>query len=107
MTKEKQLTIALLIEKVERLTNKKVKLMENPGVTTIDLKTEVIAYATEIKDSFDFASAKLYEIIKVSNYIKRDYPELAQEMSNVIEPMMINLETTYPNQLKELLKKIK
>jgi hypothetical protein len=107
MTREKQLIIALLTEKLQRLTNKKVKLMEAPEVAVLDLKTEVEDLMIEIKDSFDFASAKLYNLIKISNYIKRDYPELAQDMVNVIEPMMIDLEKKYPNQLEELLTKFK
>lgn len=58
-------------------------------------------------DSFDFASSKLYDLKKMSDVIKMEYPDLSKDILDVVEPMMTELENDYPNRLKGLLKKIK
>lgn len=56
-------------------------------------------------DSFDFASSKLYDLKKMSDAIKGEYPNLSKDILDVVEPMMTELENDYPNRLKGLLKK--
>lgn len=78
---------------------------EGQEVAVIDMRSEAKGLVDEIKDSFDFASSKLYDFKKMSDYIKREYPELSKEIDDAVEPMMTELENTYPKKLRDLLKK--
>lgn len=80
---------------------------EGREVMVADMDVEAAGLVSEIKDSLDFASAKLYDFKKMSDYIKNDYPELSKDIADVVEPMMIELENEYPKKLRELLKKFK
>jgi hypothetical protein len=78
---------------------------EGQEVMVADMKGEAEGLISEIKDSLDFASAKLYDLKKMSDYIKGDYPELSKQIADLVEPMMTEFETEYPNKFKELLTK--
>ena len=82
-------------------------MSEGHDVMVADMDVEAANLVDEIKDSLDFASAKLYDLKKMSDYIKSDYPKLSKDIATVVEPMMVQLETDYPKQLQELLKKFK
>ena len=80
---------------------------EGQEVAVADMKGEADALVAEIKDSLDFASSKLYDFKKMSDYIKAEYPELSRSIAETVEPMMTELEQTYPQKLQALLKKFK
>jgi len=80
---------------------------EGREVMVADMDVEAAGLVDEIKDSLDFASTKLYDLKKMSDYIKNDYPELSKDIADVVEPMMIELENEYPQKLQALLKKFK
>jgi hypothetical protein len=80
---------------------------EGREIMVADMDVEAAGLVSEIKDSLDFASAKLYDLKKMSDYIKNDYPELSKNIAEVVEPMMTELENEYPKKLQELLKKFK
>ena len=90
---------------VRKLLNESFLFTEAQEVMVADMKEEAHAIMTEIKDSLDFASSKLYDLKKMADYIIREYPELSMSISNMVEPMMESFERTYPMQFKELLKK--
>lgn len=83
----------------------KAPVKEGQEVAVADMKSEAESHMSEIRDSLDFASAKLYDLQKMAEYIKVDYPELSQDISKVVEPLMTKFEKDIPEQLKELLKK--
>ena len=82
-----------------------VNITEAQDVMVADMKEEAQGLMIEVKDSLDFASAKLYGLQKMASAIIMDYPELSIYISGTVEPMMEAFEKTYPTQLKELLKK--
>jgi hypothetical protein len=82
-------------------------LEEGREVMVADMDVEAAGLVDDIKNSLDFASAKLYDLKKMSDYIKGEYPELSKDIADVVEPMMTELENEYPKKLQELLKKFK
>ena len=76
-------------------------------VIAADMKGEAESHIEEVKEALQAASAHLYEMKKMADYIKNEYPELAHKIYHTVEPMMTELETTYPEKLKSLLKKFK
>lgn len=80
-------------------------IMENNEVAVLDMRETALGIVREVKDSLDFASAKLYELSKMSNDIKAEYPELAQHITDTVEPMMTELEQVYPDKLRNMMKK--
>jgi len=89
------------------LTECNCEVEEGREVMVADMDVEAAGLVDEIKDSLDFASTKLYDLKKMSDYIKNDYPELSKDIADVVEPMMIELENEYPQKLQALLKKFK
>lgn len=80
-------------------------ITETQDVMVADMREEAHGLMSEITDSLEFASAKLYDLKKMSDYIIREYPELSKQISDTVEPMMEAFERIYPMQFKELLKK--
>jgi hypothetical protein len=80
-------------------------LEEGYEVAVIDMKDAASSCVTEITDALNYASAKLYDLKKMSDEIKLEFPDLSKSILNTVEPMMIELENEYPKKLKELLVK--
>ncbi len=84
---------------------KTTRMDEYKEVAVIDMRDEAEKLMREVKDSLEFSSAKLYELKKMADYIKGEYPELSKNILEVVEPMMIHFEKEIPNELDILLKK--
>jgi len=85
----------------------KKSLNEGQDVMVADMYAEAETHIGDIKESLDFASSKLYELKKMADYIKGEFPDLSKDILGTVEPMMTELENDYPNKLAALLKKFK
>lgn len=80
---------------------------EGMEVDVLDMEVEALGLSNEVIDSLEFASAKLYELMKMSNSIKNEFPVLAKDIADTVEPMMTTMENQYPQQLRNLLIKFR
>lgn len=80
-------------------------LAEGQDVAVIDMREEAEKRVKEALAALEAAAGELYEIVKMAEDVKVEYPKISKELLNVLEPMMGSLENVYPKQLKNLLTK--
>ncbi len=78
-------------------------LTEGMDIAVADIRSEAEGLVGEINDSLSHASAKLYDLQKMAESIKGEWPVLSKQISDIVEPMMIDLERKYPTGLKKLI----
>lgn len=84
---------------------KTTRMDEHKEVAVIDMRDEAEKLMAEVKESLEFSSSKLYDLKKMADYIKGEYPELSKCILEVVEPLMIKFEKEVPLEFDTLLKK--
>jgi hypothetical protein len=77
---------------------------EGSEVTTIDLGEKVQSHVDEIDNAFKVASAELYELKKIADEVKMEWPEVSRQINSIVEPMMESLEGDMTKNIKTLSK---
>lgn len=90
--------------KKARKKRKKV-IAEGHDVAVIDMREEAEKRVAEACSALEAAAGELYEIVRMAEDVKAEYPTISKEVLNTLEPMMGSLENVYPRQLKALLNK--
>lgn len=75
---------------------------ENMNVTTIDMHEKAQYHVDEAVDALNRASAELYEIKKMADELKMDYPTMSASLYKIVEPLMEEIESI-PDRAKKVL----
>jgi hypothetical protein len=81
-------------------------MKEGKEVDVLDLKDEAKRHIEEAIDLLNRASAELYEIKKMADYVRLEYPQMSDTIVEAVEPLMMELEG-YEPKIKNILKLVK
>jgi|ERR1035437_2436609 hypothetical protein len=88
----------------EFIKQMKTDMNEGGEVDTIFMFDAVKEHVDETINAFNVADSELYELMKMSEEIKLEFPDLSQEIVLTVEPLMQVMQL-YPKQLRQLLNK--
>lgn len=67
-------------------------MFENENVAVIDMKDEAKHHIQEAEEKLKMAGDAIYEIKRMADYIKTDFPELAQKLGSHAENILGELD---------------
>lgn len=89
----------------KNLMDKEIKL-EGSEIAVKDLRYEVQEHVNNASEALQYAASEIYQLYKVAEEIKIEWPDISEKILQDIEPMLKNIEN-YPNKLKFLVGHIK
>lgn len=82
------------------------KMSEGQQVQTIDMMDKASSHVEEAIQGLKIASSELYELKKMADEIKLDWPDLSKDIIDIVEPLMTDIENK-EKEINNILKIIK
>jgi hypothetical protein len=85
----------------------KKHMNENHNIAVMDMDVEAKKIVDEVNDAFQYASTKLYDLKKMADDVRMEFPGISETITSIVEPIMITLENDYPEELQNILRKFR
>lgn len=77
--------------------------MENSIVGVVDMATKAKSHVDEIKNALEVASSELYELKKMGDEVKLEFPKVTAQLHGIVEPLMEKIEGEIEKEVSKIL----